>query len=75
MKTGPPGTGQTGSIGNDALNVFRGTAVVTTTVPISTGTTKLARNEVFLMWKNVSQREPLPNIGCDFPIYITGLEG
>ena len=54
---------------------FGGTAVATTTAPISTGTTKLARNEVFLMWENGSRHEPLPNIGCDFPIYITGLEG
>ena len=27
------------------------------------------------LWENGSRREPLPNIGCDFPIYITGLEG
>ena len=32
-------------------------------------------NTVLRMWENGSLREQLPNIGCDFPIYITGLEG
>ena len=35
----------------------------------------LAGNEVFLMWEDGSWRKPLPNLGRDLPIYITGLEG
>ena len=74
-QTGPSGTGQISRIENDALNVVRGTAAVTTTAPVSTGTTRQARNEVFFMWENGSWRKPLPNLGRDLPIYITGLEG
>ena len=76
----PVKTPETSPSRNDASNVFRGTAVVTTKAWISTGTTaggptNLARNEVFFMWENGSRRKSLSNIGCDFPIYITGLEG
>ena len=74
-KPGPSGTGRTSRMGNDASNIFCGTAAVTTAAPISTGMTKLARNEVFFMWENGSWRKPLPNLGCDLPIYTTGLEG
>ena len=35
----------------------------------------VAGNEVFLMWEDWSWRKPLPNLGRDLPIYITGLEG
>ena len=74
LETGPLGTGRISRIGNDASNVFRGTAAVTTTAPDSTGTMRLARNEVFFMWENGSWRKPLPNLGRDLPIDITGLE-
>ena len=30
---------------------------------------------MLLMWENGPQCDPLPNVGRDLPIYITGLEG
>ena len=30
---------------------------------------------MLLMWENGPQCDPLPNVGRDLPIYITGMEG
>ena len=39
--------------------------------PVSTGTTRLARNELFFMWEIGSWRKPLPNLGRVLSVYTT----
>ena len=71
-KTGPSGSGRISRIGNNASNVSRRITAATTTAPVSTGTTRLAGNEVFSCGKTGHGANRCPTLDVTFPFILPG---